>query len=237
MSDYKAVPINTVSFSDLEKEEKNCEHTEVEIYFINRAGRILMTRRSEGKKRFPGVWGPVGGRALKGETGVSACAREAKEQLGLTADMPHARLLVCHKEDNVLHEVFLLYQNVKDEELQPDPKNVAEYCWKLPEDVTADEAMGPDMEKLPTRRAVFPFVSLESMRRRIPLGHYRHFKGNEYLVQGLALHTETMEPLVIYQAMYGPGEIWVRPARMWTEQVERDGYSGPRFMLLDTEAE
>lgn len=60
-------------------------------------------------------------------------------------------------------------------------------------------------------------------------GRYRHFKGNEYEVIGTARHSETLEEMVVYRALYGDGGLWVRPAAMWTEQVERDGYCGPRF--------
>ena len=60
-------------------------------------------------------------------------------------------------------------------------------------------------------------------------GRYRHFKGNEYQVLGIAHHSETLEELVVYRALYGDGGLWVRPASMWTETVERDGYHGPRF--------
>jgi hypothetical protein len=66
----------------------------------------------------------------------------------------------------------------------------------------------------------------------IKLGKYRHFKGNEYRVIGIAQHSETMEKLVVYQALYGEFGLWVRPLEMWTEQVERDGYSGPRFQYI-----
>ena len=63
-------------------------------------------------------------------------------------------------------------------------------------------------------------------------GIYRHFKGNRYEVIGIARHSETMEPMVVYRALYGEGGLWVRPAHMWNEQVERDGYSGPRFQYI-----
>ena len=63
----------------------------------------------------------------------------------------------------------------------------------------------------------------------IPNGRYRHFKGNEYEVIGIARHSETMEPMVVYKALYGEGGIWVRPADMWIETVERDGERKPRF--------
>ena len=67
----------------------------------------------------------------------------------------------------------------------------------------------------------------------IRIGKYRHFKGNEYRVIGIASHSETMEPMVVYQALYGQQGLWVRPASMWNEQVERDGYSGPRFTFVE----
>jgi len=67
----------------------------------------------------------------------------------------------------------------------------------------------------------------------IELGHYRHFKGNEYEVIGVAKHSESLEPMVVYRALYGEHGLWVRPLSMWNEQVERDGYSGPRFVKLD----
>jgi len=60
-------------------------------------------------------------------------------------------------------------------------------------------------------------------------GLWRHFKGNLYRVHGIALHSETGEEMVVYQALYGQRGLWVRPVSMWLEQVERDNYSGPRF--------
>ena len=61
----------------------------------------------------------------------------------------------------------------------------------------------------------------------LKLGKYRHFKGMEYRLIGVASHSETLEPMVVYQALYGEKGLWVRPAAMWTEHIERDGYSGP----------
>ena len=63
-------------------------------------------------------------------------------------------------------------------------------------------------------------------------GRYRHFKGKEYELIGLARHSETMEEMVVYRPLYGEGGLWVRPASMWDEQVERDGYKGPRFAYV-----
>ena len=64
-------------------------------------------------------------------------------------------------------------------------------------------------------------------------GVYRHFKGNLYRLIGIASHSETLEPMVVYQALYGEQDLWVRPAAMWTENVNKDGYSGPRFTFIE----
>ena len=61
---------------------------------------------------------------------------------------------------------------------------------------------------------------------------YRHFKGNEYRVIGMAKHSETLEDMVVYQALYGEQGLWVRPAAMWNETVDREDYHGPRFIYI-----
>lgn len=66
----------------------------------------------------------------------------------------------------------------------------------------------------------------------IKLGRYRHFKGREYEVLHLARHSETEEELVVYRALYGDFSVWVRPAAMWNETVERDGKSFRRFTYI-----
>ena len=67
----------------------------------------------------------------------------------------------------------------------------------------------------------------------IKCGKYRHFKGKEYRVLGIASHSETMEAMVLYQALYGEQGLWVRPAHMWNEYVERPEYKGPRFIYIE----
>ena len=63
-------------------------------------------------------------------------------------------------------------------------------------------------------------------------GKYRHFKGGEYEVLGMAYHSETGEEMVVYKALYGEGKVWVRPVSMWNETVERDGKTFCRFTCL-----
>ncbi len=60
-------------------------------------------------------------------------------------------------------------------------------------------------------------------------GRYKHFKGNEYEVLEVAKHSETLEPMVVYRALYGEGGLWVRPASMWFETVEHEGKTVLRF--------
>ena len=66
-------------------------------------------------------------------------------------------------------------------------------------------------------------------------GLYRHFKGNMYELVDVARHSETLEPMVVYRALYGDHGLWVRPLSMWSEHVDRDGYSGPRFAYIEDE--
>ena len=63
-------------------------------------------------------------------------------------------------------------------------------------------------------------------------GKYRHFKGGEYELLGIARHSETLEPMVVYRALYGYGGMWVRPASMWDETVEREGVTVKRFTFV-----
>ena len=60
-------------------------------------------------------------------------------------------------------------------------------------------------------------------------GLYRHYKGNDYRVVGLARHSETLEPMAVYEALYDEGVLWVRPAGMFMETVEIDGERLKRF--------
>ena len=66
----------------------------------------------------------------------------------------------------------------------------------------------------------------------IPPGRYRHYKGNEYEVIGIAKHSETLEPMVVYRPLYGEGGLWVRPAGMFAENVTIDGKTQPRFARI-----
>ena len=70
------------------------------------------------------------------------------------------------------------------------------------------------------------------MAEKIKLGRYRHFKGGEYEVIFLAKSSESGEEMVVYKALYGEEEVWVRPLSMWNETVERDNKSYKRFEYI-----
>jgi hypothetical protein len=83
------------------------------------------------------------------------------------------------------------------------------------------------------KQTYYKGMRLMTNNRKIKIGQkYRHFKGNEYLVLHLAKHSETLEELVVYQALYGEMGIWVRPLEMFLEQVEADGQLINRFEEL-----
>ena len=65
-----------------------------------------------------------------------------------------------------------------------------------------------------------------------PPGRYRHYKGGEYEVIGVARHSETLEPLVVYRPLYGERALWVRPHAMFFGQVDVDGRPVPRFARM-----
>ena len=76
---------------------------------------------------------------------------------------------------------------------------------------------------------------MKPTKYNIKPGKYRHYKGNFYEVLGMALHSETLEEMVVYKALYGDDGVWVRPASMWNETVERDGKTFLRFTYIGNE--
>lgn len=71
--------------------------------------------------------------------------------------------------------------------------------------------------------------------QKLTLGKYRHFKGGEYEIIGFAKHSETLEDMVVYKALYDNGSLWVRPYNMFAEYIERDGAVFPRFKKIEPE--
>ena len=185
-------------------------------------GKILVCRRPMDKAQ-GGLWEFPGGKLEAGETRETALVRECREELGIVvlpgrlyADLEH------EYQDFVVH-LFLYEAWLHDGE--PQLFEHEEVCWMTPLAFSELSFCPADVEVLSRLR-------FDYARERIPLGTWRHFKGNLYEVQGIAKHSETLEPMVIYRALYGKREIWVRPASMWLEQVTREGNTFPRFSYL-----
>ena len=81
-------------------------------------------------------------------------------------------------------------------------------------------------------KEIIPMASSADRAPVVEPGRYRHYKGNEYEVIGMAQHSETREAMVVYRPLYGEGGLWVRPAAMFAEDVTIDGKTQPRFSRL-----
>ena len=76
-------------------------------------------------------------------------------------------------------------------------------------------------------------MTYEEAKETIRPGRYRHFKGGEYEVLGIARHSEDESPMVVYRPLYNDSGLWVRPADMWNETVVRDGRTYTRFVRVE----
>ena len=76
-------------------------------------------------------------------------------------------------------------------------------------------------------------MTYEEAKETIRPGRYRHFKGGEYEVLGIARHSEDESPMVVYRPLYNDSGLWVRPADMWNETVVRDGRTYTRFLQVE----
>ncbi len=217
-----------------EKTPKGRYHRVVEVLFLNSRGEILLQKRALRKKLYPDIlWYPTGGAVLSGETPEQACCREVQEELGFAPEMENARLLSHEVQPGFMRDLYLVRQDMPVENMHFQEGEVDDALWLFPEDIPCEKGEWEAFAFLPHLKDALPFLLLESMRLRIPCGKYRHYKGKEYRVQGLCLHSETLEPMVIYQALYGTRETWVRPAMMWNEEIAVNGERVRRFQKTD----
>lgn len=220
-----------------ERVPTGCFHLVVDALFLNGKGETLLQLRAKEKPFKPNTWSVTGGSALQGEDSAAACRREVSEEMGFEPDFAKGRVMLTeiNHRRSILRDVYLFQQDVALQHMRYQPEEVQQGLWILPEDIKKDAQLWRELSSLSFWDKVYPYLCLESMRIRIPAGVYRHYKGNRYAVEGLALHSETLEPMVIYRALYGQGETWVRPAAMWNEQVTAAGQMVRRFTLEKTE--
>ncbi len=183
--------------------------------------RMMICQRPAHKARGL-LWEFVGGKVEPGESREQALVRECREELAVTVVPGAVFTEVLHEyPDLTVH--LTLYHAV----LSEGTPQLLEHCdlrWITPEEI-------PQYDFCPADAEILLKIRFESAAERIPAGKWRHFKGNEYEVLGIARHSETREPVVVYRALYGDGTLWIRPAEMWNEWVEWEGKRQRRFVF------
>ena len=185
-------------------------------------GRILVCRRPMNKAQ-GGLWEFAGGKLESGETHEAALVRECREELGITVSPGKRYMELEHEYHDIVVHLSLYDAWISDEE--PRLLEHEAFRWVTPFEFSELDFCSADDSVLAS--LVFDYAT-----EWIPLGIWQHFKGNLYEVQGIAKHSETLDPMVVYRALYGEGAIWVRPASMWLEEVTREGKTFPRFTYL-----
>ncbi len=190
-------------------------------------GKILVCKRPLGKAQ-AGFWEFAGGKLEVGETREEALVRECREELGITVEPGKLYMELEHTyEDAIVHlSVYEAYISWGE----PSLLEHDELRWITPLEFSTIPFCPADDKIL--SRLLFDYAV-----ERIPLGIWRHFKGNTYEVLGIAKHSETLEPMVMYRALYGEALLWTRPAAMWLEQVTREEETFPRFAFLGKKSE
>lgn len=191
---------------------------------IWRGDRFLICRRPKEKARGM-LWEFAGGKIEPGETARDALRRECREELGLSVVPLSVYAELTHMYPDLTVKLTLFNATAEGE---PQRLEHDELRWITPDEI-------PQYEFCPADREILLRMRYEYAVRTIPRGRWRHFKGGEYEVLGIAKNSETLEPEVIYRALYGDGGLWTRPAGMWNEPVERDGRTVARFCREDGE--
>lgn len=104
-------------------------HLVVIMIYWNSRGELLLQRRADTKKLWPGSWSFTGGSAVAGETSAQACVRETQEELGFTPDMSQAELIISYMTRDDFTDVYLIKADVEVEEMRLQPEEVSETRW------------------------------------------------------------------------------------------------------------
>ena len=166
------------------------------------------------------LWEFVGGKVEEGESLAAALTRECAEELDIDIAPGELYSETEHEYPDVIVHLSLLQAEIVGGELHL--KEHADMRW-----ITAIEIS--QFQFCPADTKFLMQILYDDSKKRIAPGKWKHFKGNSYEVVGIAKHSETLEPMVIYRALYGNGDLWTRPVSMWLEQVTMDGRTFPRF--------
>ena len=193
---------------------------EVAAAIIEKQGKILIGKR-RGSGSCAGLWEFPGGKQEPGETLPEALRRECREELGIAVSAGGLCARIVHQYPD--REVGLSFFSAMAEDGVPEARvHEEELRWAEPEELARLPFCPADTELAASLAAAYGLRP----------GRYRHYKGKEYQLLTLARHSETLEPMAVYQALYGEGDVWVRPARMFVEIVMKGEKSFPRFVRM-----
>ena len=181
--------------------------------------KIMIGRRNAEKSNGL-LWEFVGGKVEAGETLEAALIRECREELEITVAPKQIYEETEYEYPDVFVHLSLFCAEIVGGE--PCLKEHADLRWITPPEISLFQFCPADKDFLAK-------ILYDYAKEQIKIGKWKHFKGNCYEVVGIAKHSETLEPMVVYRALYGDGVFWTRPALMWLEKITRDGHTFPRF--------
>lgn len=195
--------------------------TQVVAALITEGDKFMICRRPADKARAL-LWEFVGGKVEAGESKQQALIRECREELNITVAVGEVFTEVVHEYPDITIRLTLFYCRIAEGE--PKPMEHNEVAWITPAQI-------PLYSFCPADEQILALIK-EKAGLFIKPGIYRHYKGGSYEVLGTATHSETLEAMVVYRALYGARELWVRPAAMWSQQVDTPQGKVPRFSFI-----
>ncbi len=222
------------------------------VLTYNEYDEIVLCRQNYLSDRYTSV---TSGYIAPGETAEEAAVREVREELGIDLEsLEYAGTVWFDKGDMLMHAFvgfahkcelklskeidsaqWVPYKEAPDTMFPDRPGNALYTAYRKYLEIRGFDGKreSPDPAFQPQTDMALSRLTYEEAVRTIPPGRYRHMKGGEYEVIGIARHSETEAPMVVYKALYGDGGIWCRPAGMWNERVIRNGIPCRRFYRLD----
>ena len=206
-------------------------HVVSEIWTVDAQNRLLLTLRAPDKEFYPDLWETTAGSILAGEDSRTGAVRELFEETGLVADPNALHLIGVLAAPGVFVDVYVHRLKVDGVTLQRGETAASRFVFLSElDEMLAQGLLAPHIVRhLQTVRQGLAFF-LDPI---VSPGIYRHYKGNIYEALGMARHSETLEPLVVYRATGGSQEMWARPAAMWFDLVPQGALALPRFAQIE----